>query len=650
MKKYLLPVAAIVVIAIAVSAKQKVAPDATLLTVNGKNIPVSEFEYLYNKNNNQQIERQSPEEYLDMFINYKLKVADAEAHGIDTTKAFKDELEQHRMELAKPYLKDMDVENSLINDIYSHMDRLVDVSHVMLRKGMTPSQNDSVKHMLDSIRTLIVSGQETLEDMALKYSIDPQVKRNKGHMGWMKANTYPYTFENVAYATPVGEISQVMETPFGFHIIKVHGFKPDPGKVNASHILKLTAGLDSVAQANKKAQIDSIYALIKGGDAAKFAEVAKMESEDPGSRQNGGQLSWFGAGEMVPEFEAVAFALKDGEISAPFATQFGYHIIMRHGHRGIPSLDDEREAILRNMWRDDRRDMAKNAKLSSYLKSKKASIDEKGIKKVAQALSKDSVMDSVAYARVADMVKIPVAKIGKQHIYASEVAAGLAPGSNMPVDKWMSLFKERVKSALDNKATDMMIEELPEKYEDYRNILNEYRDGILLFEVSNRNVWDKALSDTAGLEKYFQEHKDEYKWDKPHYKGTIIFTTGPSITAEVKEFLSTYNGPASNVPALIKQKYDRRAKAERVLAAEGDNKIVDNVAFGGERPDLSKSRWTDYFSYEGTILSQPQSAQDVKGLVSTDYQQVLEQEWIKQLRDQYPVVVNTKIFEKIKND
>lgn len=252
MKKYLLPVAAIAVIAIAVSAKQKADADATLLTVNGKAVPVSEFEYLYNKNNNQQIERQTPEEYLEMFINYKLKVADAEANGIDTTKAFKDELEQHRLELAKPYLKDMDVENALINDIYGHMDRLVDVSHVMLRKGNTPEQNDSVKHMLDSIRTLIVTGKETLEDMALKYSIDPQAKRNKGHMGWMKANTYPYTFENMAYATPEGEISQVMETPFGFHIIKVHGFKANPGKVNASHILKLTAGLDSVAQSQKK--------------------------------------------------------------------------------------------------------------------------------------------------------------------------------------------------------------------------------------------------------------------------------------------------------------------------------------------------------------------------------------------------------------
>lgn len=648
MKKYLLPVAAIAVIAIAVSAKQKIASDATLLTVNGKNIPVSEFEYLYNKNNNQQLERQTPEEYLDMFINYKLKVADAEAHGIDTTKAFKDELEQHRVELAKPYLKDQAVEDALVNEIYSHMDRLVDVSHVMLRKGMTEQQNDSVKHMLDSIRTLIVTGKESLEDMALKYSIDPQVKRNKGHMGWMKANTYPYTFENVAYATPVGEISQVMETPFGFHIIKVHGFKADPGKINASHILKLTAGLDSLEKQTKKAQIDSIYEIVKTGSAAKFAEVAKIESEDPGSRQNGGQLSWFGIGEMVPEFENVAFALNDGEVSEPFATQFGYHIIMRHAHRGVPLLDDERESILRNMWRDDRRDMAKKAKLDAYLKSNKASIETKNFKKINAALKGFASMDSTAYDKVVAMTDVAVAKIGKQRIFASEVAKSMPPDSNMTPQAWMKIFEERTKSSLDAKATEMMTAELPEKYDDYKNILNEYRDGILLFEVSNRNVWDKALADTEGLEKYFQAHRDEYKWEKPHYKGTIIFTTGPAVTEEVKEFLNTYNGPASSLPAAIKQKFDRRAKAERVLAAEGDNPIVDNVAFGGERPDISKSRWSDYFSYEGTILTQPQSAQDVKGLVSTDYQQVLEQEWVKQLREKYPVVVNTKVFEKIK--
>lgn len=648
MKKYLLPVAAIAIIAIAVSAKQKIASDATLLIVNGKNIPVSEFEYLYNKNNNQQLERQTPEEYLDMFINYKLKVADAEAHGIDTTKAFKDELEQHRVELAKPYLKDQAVEDALVNEIYSHMDRLVDVSHVMLRKGMTEQQNDSVKHMLDSIRTLIVTGKESLEDMALKYSIDPQVKRNKGHMGWMKANTYPYTFENVAYTTPVGEISQVMETPFGFHIIKVHGFKADPGKINASHILKLTAGLDSLEQQKKKVQIDSIYEIVKAGSAAKFAEVAKIESEDPGSRQNGGQLSWFGIGEMVPEFENVAFALNDGEVSEPFATQFGYHIIMRHAHRGVPSLDDERESILRNMWRDDRRDMAKKAKLDAYLKSNKASIETKNFKKINAALKEFASMDSTAYDKVVAMTDVAVAKIGKQRIYASEVAKSMTPDSNMTPQAWMKIFEERTKSSLDAKATEMMTAELPEKYDDYKNILNEYRDGILLFEVSNRNVWDKALADTEGLEKYFQAHRDEYKWEKPHYKGTIIFTTGPAVTEEVKEFLNTYNGPASSLPAAIKQKFDRRAKAERVLAAEGDNPIVDNVAFGGERPDISKSRWSDYFSYEGTILTQPQSAQDVKGLVSTDYQQVLEQEWVKQLREKYPVVVNTKVFEKIK--
>lgn len=648
MKKYLLPVAAIAVIAIAVSAKQKIASDATLLTVNGKSIPVSEFEYLYNKNNNQQLERQTPEEYLDMFINYKLKVADAEAHGIDTTKAFKDELEQHRVELAKPYLKDQAVEDALVNEIYSHMDRLVDVSHVMLRKGMTEQQNDSVKHMLDSIRTLIVTGKESLEDMALKYSIDPQVKRNKGHMGWMKANTYPYTFENVAYATPVGEISQVMETPFGFHIIKVHGFKADPGKINASHILKLTAGLDSLEQQTKKAQIDSIYEIVKVGSAAKFAEVAKIESEDPGSRQNGGQLSWFGIGEMVPEFENVAFALNDGEVSEPFATQFGYHIIMRHAHRGVPLLDDERESILRNMWRDDRRDMAKKAKLDAYLKSNKASIETKNFKKINAALKGFASMDSTAYDKVVAMTDVAVAKIGKQRIFASEVAKSMTPDTNMTPQAWMKIFEERTKSSLDAKATEMMTAELPEKYDDYKNILNEYRDGILLFEVSNRNVWDKALADTEGLEKYFQAHRDEYKWEKPHYKGTIIFTTGPAVTEEVKEFLNTYNGPAASLPAAIKQKFDRRAKAERVLAAEGDNPIVDNVAFGGERPDISKSRWSDYFSYEGTILTQPQSAQDVKGLVSTDYQQVLEQEWVKQLREKYPVVVNTKVFEKIK--
>lgn len=204
MKRIFLPLAAAGIIGAALMAKGPAKSDPVIMTVNGKDVKLSEFEYLYKKNNTQQLEPQSPEQYLEMFINYKLKVADAEAAGLDTTASFRDEFAASRRDLAKPYMTDSATERRLIADIYSHMDRILDVSHVMLRKGNTPQQNDSVKTLLDSLRTVIVTGKEPFDAVALKWSIDPQVKRNKGHMGWIHANTFPYTFENVAYATPVG--------------------------------------------------------------------------------------------------------------------------------------------------------------------------------------------------------------------------------------------------------------------------------------------------------------------------------------------------------------------------------------------------------------------------------------------------------------
>ena len=298
MKKILIPAALIAAAILSGAAKKN---DPTLMTVNGKPVKVSEFTYLYNKNNQQQAEPQTLDEYVDMFVNYRLKVADAEAAGLDTTAAFKKEYDGYCDDLAKPFLTDSTVVEKLSREAYERMKKNVKVSHIMLPIGRTPDERMANRARLDSIRTAILNGAD-FGDMAVKYSSDRSAQRNRGSMGYVKSGSFPYPFEYAAYNTPVGQISEVIDdAPYGWHIIRVDDVRPDAGEWHARHILKLTRGLDEAAAAAKKAQIDSIYNVLAGG--ADFAEVAAKESEDPGSARRGGDGGWFGSGRMVPEFE-----------------------------------------------------------------------------------------------------------------------------------------------------------------------------------------------------------------------------------------------------------------------------------------------------------------------------------------------------------
>lgn len=296
--------------ACAVAAKS--AGDQVLMTINKKPVSLGEFEYLYHKNQSQQLASQPIEEYLEMFVTYKQKVADAEAEGIDKSEAFQNEFDGYRRDLSAPYLEDRAVEDSLVNAIYERMKTDVDVSHIMVASRGENVDRGAQRQRLDSIRTAILAGSD-FEQLARRFSIDPAVSRTGGRMGIIPVMRLPFQFEDAAYATAVGDISPVIETPFGFHIVKVNAKTPARGQVLVEHILKLTQGLSDAEAAAKKAQIDSLYTVVTA-DSANFADVARRESEDPGSRREGGRLPWFGAGQMVPEFEAISFELPVGGV------------------------------------------------------------------------------------------------------------------------------------------------------------------------------------------------------------------------------------------------------------------------------------------------------------------------------------------------
>lgn len=547
---------------------RKKSADPVVMTVAGKDVTLSEFEYLYHKNAAQQVEPQTLQEYVDMFVNFKLKVAAAEAAGIDTTAAFLKEFEGYRNEIAAPYLVDNALADSLRTAALSHFATNVDVSHIMLPHG-TPAAT------IDSLYNAILAGAD-FGEIAARHSIDQNTAQRGGNLGYITAARYPYAFEDVAYQTPVGAVAPPFQTQFGTHILRVNDVKADPGEVHVRHILKLTRGLSAPDAAAKRAEIDSISALLAAG--ANFEEVAKAETEDPSGRANGGDLPWFGPGMMVAEFENAAFALAPGELSPVVESSFGYHIIYCEDRRdGMPQED--REARVAQIMQMDGRD-------------------------------------------------------------------------RLPAERFLQSFRAshpELAGAGDDEVRNAAIAELPAQYPDFRNLLNEYRDGMLLYEVSTREVWGRPTADPSGLDAYFNAHRDRYAFDVPRYKGWVVTATSDSLCHAARQWLDANTLEPNEYATALHKEFGADVRIRRVLAAKGENKVIDHIVWDGEAPEAS-DRWVAYLPFNGKVIDAPEDAADVGGAVATDYQAELETAWITALREQFPVTINQKVLKKVKEN
>ncbi len=584
-------------VALAALSLTTFAQSETLMTINGKPVSAEEFLYIYEKNNQAgALDPKTMDEYLDMFVNFKLKVTEAEAQGIDTTEAFKKELKGYRAQATPKYMQDNAAMDSLIEMSWRHMAKDRRAAHIAIQ--CPASANDSVQAealaKINEAYERVTVGKMTTERkkvrgrwkeiekrlpaeafdvVARELSTDPNVAQTGGELGWITPFRYVYPLEEAVYNTELGKISAPFRTQYGWHIVLVEEER-DHREVKASHIMKMVPA-DSLNE-SKKALIDSIARIATKDN---FADLAQRESDDRGSSMRGGELGWFGKGMMVKEFEETAFNMADGEISAPFRTQYGWHIILKESERGIQPLDSMRTQIERQVRRDER---AKEAD-KSFIRKTRAEY-------------------------------------------------------NLPA----TMSDEEVRTYAD--------EHLEEKYTDLKNLVQEYHDGILLFEVSLREVWDKAAKDTAGLEAFFKAHKKQYTWSQPHYKGYLIQAKDAKIAKAALAIVK--NAPADSVKSYIAHRINQDSlnyvKVQQGLWEQGKNAAVDKYGLKIKNAEFTPSEELPYVVCYGKKLKAPATWDDEKGKVTTDYQDYLEAEWIKTLREKYPVVINEEIWQKIK--
>lgn len=571
--------------------------DKVLMTINGEPIMASEFLYIYEKNNQEtSLEKKSMEEYLDLFINFKLKVTEAIAQGVDTTQEFKDELKGYRAQATPKYLQDNAAIDSLVLLSYNRMANIRKASHIAVQ---CPMDADSAtlaaatakinelrqrvtvglpKEVKKGRKKITVQEVEDFAEVAMTYSDDPAAKQNKGELGWIQPFRYVYPLEDAVYNTPVGEITEVFRSPFGLHIAKVEGERAFE-EAHAAHIMKMTPSGDLQRLAAATFKMDSLYQLAIQ-DTVDFAALAQANSEDRGSAMRGGDLGWFGRGAMVQPFEDITFGLQEGEISKPFQTRFGIHISKLYGKRGIQPLDSMRSQLLRQVQRDQRMQIANE----SFIAKTRAEY-------------------------------------------------------NLPAE----MSDADVKAYADAR--------LEEKYPELRNLVREYHDGILLFDVSLREVWDKANKDHEGLTAFFKANKKQYTWDEPRYKGWLIYAKTELAAKAAKQIVKGASDKAK-VDSILNERVNLDSvtyvKVEYGLWTAGKNAAVDVYGFKDKTASYTASEEYPVVVTVGKVLKRPEEYNDDRGKIITDYQDYLEKLWIASLREKYPVVINEEVWNDLK--
>ena len=614
-----------------------------LLKIEGQNVSLDEFKSIFYKNNhNVEITKDYLDEYMNLFVNFKLKVREAKEMGLDTNLSFINELEGYRKQLAKPYLKNKEFDNNILLEAYERIILDVNASHILLSvdENATEKIQQEVYAKALNIRRAIIDGEIAFSESAKKNSDDKSALTNGGNLGYFTAFMMVYNFETAAYNTKIGEISMPIKTKYGYHLIKVNNRRKASGKVKVAHIMFKTgegADKNKIEDAFKK--ISEVKELLDKGDD--FESVAERFSEDRSTAVKGGVLPTFGVGKMLPKFEHEAFLLNNvGDVSSPFLTNYGYHIIKLIEKQPVGEFDLIITDLKRMISRDSRSELSQNALFEKLRESYnvKNNVDEFiSFRK----LSANKVSNGNFVLK--ELNKSTLFNINNFSVTVDDFAQYILMNQNKGSDI-DEMYVNFVNSQL------LLFEEsrLEENYPEYKALLKEYKEGILLFDLTNEKVWTKAVEDTVGLLSFFVKNQMQYTW--PNRLDASIYTCASrEIAKKVKKKIYQKKwGKITNEEMLKQINFDfgLNLKIQSNVFTKGENSNIDII-------EWKKGISNDIVLVDGSYVlvdinkvmkSRNKEINETRGKVISDYQNTLESEWISVLKSKYSVIINREIL------
>lgn len=622
----------------------------TLFTYGGKTVSKEEFLKAYSKNNiDNPLTEQGLRDYLDLYIPFKLKVQAAYDMKLDTLSTQRAELQAFRNQLMQGFLSDPNSVSNLVSEAFERSQQDIRISHIFIAAPKDSVQLSARAEQLAKEAYKLLQEGKDFGEVAITYSNDPSVRSNRGDIGYITVFSLPYELENLAYSTPLNKVSEPYRSKAGYHIFKRTAERKAAGKIKIAQILLAFPpdATDAAKQAIKQ-RADSLYQALQKG--TNFATLATAYSNDNFSYQQGGELPEFGAGRFDAAFETAAFSLqKNGEISKPFLTEYGYHIIKRISATPVVADKNNRaymEELERQVQDDSRMEVAKTAFNKKVLKTigyKKGNYNADQL----WAYTDSTVMNKPVPRNTTITPATVIFSFAKQQITVKDWLAFRRSTGNAEQISSGKSQQQLMDFYVDLAAAEYYRNHLEEYNKDFAFQVKEFKDGNLLFEVMQRKVWDKASTDSTGLKKYYNAHKDKYWWENSAsailltaMHDTIATNLKTKVQNNYKEWRSivdTYNGSVI-------------ADSGRFELSQLPASSNTTVTAGSITPYLRNETDSSVtFAYIIKLFPQREQRnfEDARGYVINDYQQYLESAWVAELRKKYPVVVNQAVFKTL---
>ena len=637
-----------------------------LMTIGDQNITVKDFCDVYYKNNlkSDVIEKKSVDDYLELFTTFRMKVMEAERLQLDTSAKFKKELAGYRKQLAKPFMSSDDITEELVQEAYQRKLKDIRASHILIRcdKNALPSDTLKAYNKAMDIRKKAIAKGADFAALADQYSEDPSAKGmkatdqtparpgNHGDLGYFTVFDMVYPFETGAYNTKEGEVSMPVRSDFGYHLIKVKSVTDALGSIQAAHIfLQLPADASEEDEDAMRKKADNIYKELMAQDGKNWDEAVRQYTDDKGTISRNGALSNFTVSRIVPEFIEACKSLEKGQIAKPVRTMYGYHIIKLLDYSGIGSLEKERKGLTERIEKDMRSKKSEEVVIKQAKNEYHFKQDDKALESFMATIDSTILRNEYKPAANVNMGATLFSLDGsvtKVSDFVAYIKEKMTPQRHVSP----ATYAYQLYEAFSNeKVMDYADAHLEDKYPEFKALVQEYKDGILLFDLMDREVWTKAVKDTLGLQEFHDRNANKYMWENRAY-ATIVTVTRPESLPKVKALIDS-GVELDSLKNIIRRDSIGYAFVRKGYYQRGDNQYVDQTEWKvGEVNEIASTvdQSTTIVFIRELRDPEPKTLKEARGLVTSDYQVELEQQWVQSLKERYPVKINEKVLDKVR--